>query len=149
MSRLTKHPLLYEPYQVGPVKLKNRLVTPPMLPCFATAEGVITTEAIAFAGRLAKCGAGLVIMGETSIDADRSYDHLGAVNLGTDKVIPKLSMMADEVHRYGAKISVELNHSGACDMPTKSTLRGKNVNLTCRKKKNKSPAHRCRTLSTA
>ena len=114
MSRLTKHPLLYEPFQVGPVKLKNRLVTPPMLPCFATAEGVITTEAIAFAGRLAKCGAGLVIMGETSIDSDRSYDHLGAINLGTDKVIPKLSMMADEVHRYGGKISIELNHSGAC-----------------------------------
>ncbi len=56
-------------------------------------------------------------MGETSIDADRSFDHIGAINLGSDKYVPSLTLLAEEVHRYGAKISIEINHSGACAEP--------------------------------
>jgi|GEM_PF-5685647 len=60
MKQQTKHKLLFEPIQIGKVKLKNRIITPPMLPCLGTPEGRITQELIAFAGRLAKAGAGLV-----------------------------------------------------------------------------------------
>lgn len=107
------YPHIFSPIRIGKVTLKNRIVIPPMMPCLATPKGRSTTELSAFMGRLAKSGAGLVSFGESSIDDDRAFDHISTLNLGSDICIPALAMAVEEVHRYGAKATIELSHSGA------------------------------------
>lgn len=113
MNRNTKHIHVFQPIRVGRLTLKNRIVIPPMMPCLATPEGRSTTELAAFMGRLAKSGAGLVSFGESSVDMDRAYDHIATLNLGSDLFVPALAMAVEEVHRYGAKATIELSHAGA------------------------------------
>lgn len=112
MNKNTKYAHVFEPIRVGRMTLKNRIVIPPMMPCLATPEGRSTVELSAFMGRLAKTGAGLVSFGESSIDMDRAYDHIATLNLGTDLYVPALAMAVEEVHRYGAKATIELSHAG-------------------------------------
>lgn len=117
MSYFTKHPHVFQPIKVGKVVLKNRIMSPPMLSCLATPDGKVTSEIIAFARAMAKTGAGLVVIGDSAIDLDRSLDHVAALNLGSDMVVPGLTHVVEEIHRYGAKASIELNHAGALAFP--------------------------------
>ena len=113
MNEFTKHKHVFQPIKVGKLTLKNRIMSPPMMSCLATPKGEVTTDIIAFARTMAKTGAGLVVMGESSIDLDRSLDHVATLNLGTDLVVPGLTHIVEEIHRYGAKASIELAHGGA------------------------------------
>ncbi len=113
MNKNTKYSHVFEPIMVGRLTLKNRIVVPPMMPCLATPEGRSTLELSAFMGRLAKSGAGLVSFGESSIDMDRAFDHIATLNLGSDLFVPSLAVAVEEVHRYGAKATIELSHAGA------------------------------------
>ena len=106
MNNFTKHQHIFQPIKVGNVVLKNRIMSPPMLSCLATPDGKVTSEIIAFARAMAKTGAGLVVIGDSAIDLDRSLDHVAALNLGSDLVIPGLTHVVEEIHRYGAKASI-------------------------------------------
>ena len=117
MNKKTKYTKLYEPMQIGRMRLKNHIMVPPMLCCLATTDGRITQKLLSYTSHLAKNGAGLVVFGETNVDRERSWDHVNALNIGDDIAIPGLANLADEVHRYGAKISIELAHAGACAEP--------------------------------
>ena len=117
MNKLTKYPKLYEPMTIGRLKLKNHIMVPPMLCCLASIDGRVTDKLLNYTSHLAKNGAGLVVFGETNVDFERSFDHVYALNVGDDLAIPGLANLAEEVHRYGAKISIELAHSGACAEP--------------------------------
>lgn len=113
MSTLNKYKHVFSPIKIGNATLKNRIMSPPMLSCLATPDGKVTPEILAFARAMAKTGAGLVVIGDSSIDHDRSLEHVAALNLGDDTIIPGLTHAVEEIHRYGAKASIELNHGGA------------------------------------
>lgn len=107
-----KYPRVAQPLQVGPMRLKNRIVVLPMMTALTTPQGAITEQFINFCGRQARTGAGLVILGDSSIDNEYAMDHETAINLGTDFVIPGLYAVVEEIHRYGAKASIEISHGG-------------------------------------
>lgn len=117
MKKRNKYTHIYEPIRIGNVTLKNRIMSPPMMSGLATPEGQVTQELIAFARRMAKSGAGLVVMGETSIDLNRAPDHVHGTNIGSDAFVPRYALLTEEIHRYGAKASIELNHPGALAFP--------------------------------
>ncbi len=83
-----------------------------MVPCMATPEGWVTKELIEFYRPFAKGGAGIVTVGDSAINWEHAMDHEGQLNLGDDNVKMGLDDLADEIQRYGAVISVELNHGG-------------------------------------
>ncbi|MGB9886429.1 MAG: FAD-dependent oxidoreductase [Moorellales bacterium] len=103
---------VFRPLRIGPVELKNRIELGPALPGLASFEGLVTREMIAYYRRLARGGAAVITIGETPIDREYAGGHGAQVNLGSDRVIPGLSVLAEEVHRYGAVLSVELCHRG-------------------------------------
>ncbi|MCR5785038.1 MAG: FAD-dependent oxidoreductase, partial [Eubacterium sp.] len=107
-----KYPITASPIKIGPMMLKNRVVVLPMMTALPTPKGEITEEFIAFCGRQARTGAGMVILGDSSVDGEYAMDHETAINLGTDFVIPGLSAVTEEIHRYGAKASIEVSHGG-------------------------------------
>ena len=56
------------------------------------------------------------------IDAGFAKDHEFQLNLGDDKVINGLSLLVEAVHRYGAKLSIEINHGGRFTLNNRDTI---------------------------
>jgi len=124
MALKQTYPRVAEPIRIGPMLLKNRIVVLPMMSALPTPDGKITSEFIHFCGRQARTGAGLVVLGDSSIDGEYAMDHETAINLGHDFIIPGLSAVTEEIHRYGAKASIEISHGGVHAFET--ILDGKN-----------------------
>lgn len=115
---------LFSPFKIGNVEVKNRIETPPILPCSTTPDGFTTREMIAFYRSFAKGGAAIITVGDTPVDFEYARGHFGQLNLGDDRVIAGLSEMTEAIHTYGAKISLELNHAGRLASPR--VIHGKN-----------------------
>ncbi|MDR1573578.1 MAG: FAD-dependent oxidoreductase [Clostridiales Family XIII bacterium] len=105
-----KHVL--SPIKIGSLEIKNRIELAPACFMLATHDGYVTREMVAYFKNIAKGGAGIITMGETPIDRKSAPAHEYSLNVGDDKVIHGLSDVVEAVHRYGAVLSVELNHSG-------------------------------------
>ncbi|MFC1945662.1 FAD-dependent oxidoreductase [Chloroflexota bacterium] len=103
---------VFSPFVIGNVEVKNRIEVAPMVPCFDY-SGFVTRESIEYFRAFARGGAGIVTVGESSIDFVNAKDHYGQLNLDNDGAIGGLSTLAEAVQRYGARISIEINHSGA------------------------------------
>ncbi|MDR0851005.1 MAG: NAD(P)/FAD-dependent oxidoreductase [Clostridiales Family XIII bacterium] len=100
------------PIKIGNLELKNRLQSAPHCFMLATPDGYVTREMIAYFRNIAKGGVGLITMGETPIDRKSAPAHNYSLNVGDDKIIHGLCETIEAVQKFGAKLSVELNHSG-------------------------------------
>jgi len=119
MSLPTRYPHVFRPIRVGSMTLKNRIQFSPVVSGHAeTVSGASNPDLVEFLGAQARSGAGLVTIGSTPIDFDRARDFYGCLSVTRDSDVADLSVLADEVHRYGAKLSVELTHAGAIGDPT-------------------------------
>jgi 2,4-dienoyl-CoA reductase-like NADH-dependent reductase (Old Yellow Enzyme family)/NADPH-dependent 2,4-dienoyl-CoA reductase/sulfur reductase-like enzyme len=114
---MNQFPHVFSPFNFGNVGVKNRIATPPMLACMATTDGFVTREMIEFYQSFARGGAGIVTIGDSAVDFDYARGHFGQLNLGDDAIIGGLSTLVEAVQKYGAKISIELDHSGRLSPP--------------------------------
>lgn len=106
------YPHALSPIKIGSIILKNRIQYLPQVCCLSSADGEVTSEMVAFVGEQAKSGVGLVTIGDTQINHERCDCFYGEMNVTQDKFLPGMHQVADEAHKYGAKISIELAHSG-------------------------------------
>lgn len=109
---MSKYKLLESPIRINKMWLKNRMVFPPINECQSNENGAPTPAMCAYYAARARGGASLLTVGSTTISAT-SRNHGAQGQLSDPKYIPPLSHLVDSVHRYGAKISIELNHFGA------------------------------------
>lgn len=123
-EKVNKYQNIFSPFRIGNVQIKNRIELSPALPCLASPEGFVTRELIEFFRSIAKGGAAIVNVGDTAIDSEYAKDHDHQLNLGDNKVIAGLNTLVEAVQRYGAKISIELNHGGRFVEPR--LINGKN-----------------------
>ncbi len=106
-----KFKAMSQPIKIGPMIVKNRFMVPPMGNNFANTDGTMSEQSVAYYGARAKGGFGLVTVEATVV-------HQGAKGgprkpcLYDDSVIPSFKAVADEVHKYGAKISIQLQNAG-------------------------------------
>jgi len=106
-----KYELLSSPGSIGSMVVKNRMVVPPMGTNYASADGTVSQQLIDYWIARARGGYGLLIVEVTAIDplGKAIPSQLG---IWDDKFIPGFRKLTDEVHRYGAKIAVQLHHAG-------------------------------------
>lgn len=109
---MSQFKLLEAPLRINKMWLKNRIAFPPINECQSNENGAPTEAMCAYYAARAKGGAALVSVGSTTISAS-SRNHGAQGQLSDPKYIPPLSHLADSIHRYGAKASIELNHFGA------------------------------------
>ncbi|MBN2062698.1 MAG: FAD-dependent oxidoreductase [Deltaproteobacteria bacterium] len=100
------------PFRFGNVVVKNRLELAPACYMLTTHDGFVTREMVAYYKNFARGGAGIITIGESPIDFEYAKGHEFQLNLGDDRVINGLSVLVEEVHRYGAKLSIEIHHPG-------------------------------------
>ncbi len=115
---------VFSPMTIKEVEFKNRIQVAPQATMLATPDGRVTPSLIDYYRTYAQGGFGTVTIGETAIDTDCAPAHDFALNLGSDFVIAGLSELAESVFRYGAEISIEINHAGRNAKPR--LLKGKN-----------------------
>jgi 2,4-dienoyl-CoA reductase-like NADH-dependent reductase (Old Yellow Enzyme family)/thioredoxin reductase len=118
MALPTRYPHVFRPLTVGPLTLKNRIQFSPIVSRHAEAfTGTSTPALVEFLGAQARSGAALVTIGSSPIDFDRARDFYGCLSVVRESDVADLSVLAEEVHRYGAKLSIELTHAGAVSDP--------------------------------
>ena len=113
MAKNHDFPSVFQPLNVGPITLKNRLHFAPMVSAHADAEtGRVTQDLIEYIGGQARNGVSLITIGSTPVDFSRGRDYMGCLSVTNDFDVPGLTLLAEEAHRYGAKISCELQYAG-------------------------------------
>lgn len=123
-NNLSKYPHVFQPLKLRKVTLKNRLEFTPMVCCLSGANGEVTQEMVEFIGMQARTGVSQVIIGDTQIDWERAVCFYGELNVLHDRYCTGLSLLAEEAHRYGAKLSIELAHAGRGGVPSMNTKPG-------------------------
>jgi 2,4-dienoyl-CoA reductase-like NADH-dependent reductase (Old Yellow Enzyme family)/thioredoxin reductase len=103
---------LLEPFVLKTARLRNRIVMASMGTDLADPEGFATDEMVAYYAERAKGGSGLILTELVTIDFPGGNAIERQLAIADDKYIPGLRKLTEEVHRYGAKIFVQLNHAG-------------------------------------
>ncbi|WP_276204923.1 FAD-dependent oxidoreductase [Pseudomonas syringae] len=103
---------LYQPGRIGTMQLRNRFVQAPIFTQFASTFGEVDDKLIDYHRARARGGVGLIITENTSIDWEvgRTVGH--PIRIDHDRFIGGLSNLVDAVHGEGAKIAVQLHHTG-------------------------------------
>ena len=109
---MSSYEQVFSPITVKGIQFKNRIQTAPQLVASATPEGLVTPEIIDFFRTYARGGFGTVTIGDSLVDLDYAPGHHLSIGLGRDEVVPGLSDLAESVSRYGAQISIEIDHAG-------------------------------------
>ncbi|MFC1961670.1 FAD-dependent oxidoreductase [Chloroflexota bacterium] len=104
---------LFEPGRIGNLRLKNRIVMAPMvITGLVELDGRISPRAIDYYVARAKGGAGLITTGVFYVDQEVENHLVGpwATAPRADSIVyvTRLAELADEVHDYGAKLSIQL-----------------------------------------
>ncbi len=103
---------VFTPFTFGPVTVKNRIEMAPTGYNMGLFNGEGTEAMVAYYESLAKSGAAIVTIGETPIDFGYSNTFRPCLNLGSDDAIHYLFRVNEAVARYGAKLSIEIQHGG-------------------------------------
>jgi len=104
-------PLLYSPFTIGKVTLRNRIV---MLPhgTSMVADGAPTDDDIAYYEARARSGAGLLITGAAVVSPDTARRGRKLIETYNDDVLPMLARRAAAVRAQGAAIVGQIVHLG-------------------------------------
>ncbi len=103
--------ILLTPARIGSVEIPNRIVMPPMTTRTADAEGFVTDDSVAYYLARARGGVGLITVEMASPEkAGRHRRH--EVGIYDDRFIPGLTRLVEQIHRAGAKASIQLGHGG-------------------------------------
>lgn len=103
---------LFTPYELNNLKLKNRVVMPPMCQYSVSKKDGIANDwhYMHYVSR-AVGGAGLIIIEMTDVEPDgriSDYD----LGIWSDEHIPALARIVDACHSYGAKVGIQIAHAG-------------------------------------
>ena len=104
--------ILFEPFRLKGLELKNRLVMAPMHTKFASESGEVTDRLTAYLAERARGGVGLIVLENTCIDWIYGRPAGNPVTIHDDMCRSGLSNIPLAVHRYGARIVTQLQHTG-------------------------------------
>ncbi len=104
------NPLL-TPARIGAVELRNRIVMPPMTTRLADEEGHVTDAMIAYYMARVRGGVGMITV-EMASPTRAGRHRKRELGIYDDRFLPGLTRLTEEIHRGGAKVSIQLGHGG-------------------------------------
>jgi 2,4-dienoyl-CoA reductase-like NADH-dependent reductase (Old Yellow Enzyme family)/thioredoxin reductase len=110
--RSAKYPKLFEAGMIGKLRVKNRVVMPPMATNFAGPFGEPTERLIKYYAERAKGGVGLIIVENVQVKYPEGKNVACQLRLDQDKYIPSYQELAEAVQAYGARIFIQIHHAG-------------------------------------
>ncbi|GAA1842367.1 hypothetical protein GCM10009772_20020 [Pseudonocardia alni subsp. carboxydivorans] len=105
-------PGLFDPIEIGGVRLRNRTLLPSMTTRLADDAGHVTDATLAYYRARAEGGVGLVTveMASPEIAGKHRFRELGIYD---DMFLPGLRRLVDTLHEAGARASIQLGHGGS------------------------------------
>jgi 2,4-dienoyl-CoA reductase (NADPH2) len=76
---------LFEPYKIGSMEIKNRLVMAPMS-CNLCQDGFVTERMVRFYEERAKGGVGLIVIGDGIIETPRGNEVIESIGVDEDSI---------------------------------------------------------------
>ncbi|HEY1043177.1 MAG TPA: alkene reductase [Telluria sp.] len=105
---------LFEPFQLGPLQLKNRLVMPPLTRSRAGAGNVPSQHAATYYSQ--RAGAGLIIAEATQAEP-RGQGYISTPGIHSPEQVAGWKKVTDEVHAKGGLIFLQIWHVGRISHP--------------------------------
>ncbi|MFS8084258.1 MAG: FAD-dependent oxidoreductase [Acidobacteriota bacterium] len=102
---------LFTPFSIGSLKVKNRIVMPPMATHYASAEGMVTDRQIAYYVERAKGGVGYITVEHTGI-LQQGKASPKMLLISSDEHAAGIARLIEALHRAGGKAIVQINHAG-------------------------------------
>lgn len=102
---------MFTPIKIGDVEIKNRFAVPPMGNNFANTDGTLSEKSKAYYGARAQGGFGLITI-ESTVVYEKAKGGPRKPCLFSDDTVDSFRAVADECHKYGAKVSIQLQHAG-------------------------------------
>ena len=102
---------LFSPFHINGIKLKNRIVLPPLASFLIEKGGSITSETVEHYKRRADGGPAMVIMEACAVSPEGVVSTHQA-RIDDDSMIAGLSRIADAIRTNGAVPAVQLHHAG-------------------------------------
>lgn len=103
---------LFEEGQIGTMRLRNRFVQSPLFTQYATTWGEASDRLIEYHRARARGGVGLIITENTSVDWEVGRTVGNPIRIDHDRFRTALHDLVEAVHNEGAKIAVQLHHTG-------------------------------------
>jgi len=107
-----KYPNLFSPIKIGPLVLKNRIMSAPTSLPDLSPEGYPTREIVAYYELRARGGASLVTLGDCIVQGVTGKSHPLQVLMDDPNLIPYITKVADAIKQHGTVASIELDHGG-------------------------------------
>jgi len=124
MEKRERYRNLFSPGQIGTLTVPNRIVMAPMATNYASETGGITEALMDYYEVRAKGGTGLIIVENCCVDSPGGRSGATQLRLDEDRFVPGISRLVEMVHLYGAKVAVQINHSGPAGVPAKTEGKG-------------------------
>ena len=125
MSKL--FPKLFEPSDLGGIKLKNRIIKAPQHMGLANPDGSVTERMLQYYKDVALGGVGMVLVEYAWVDHDASQASPCQLGVADMQHIAGLSVLAKTIRGAGAKAALQISHAGRqkflCRPPIKSASR--------------------------
>ncbi len=103
---------LFSEITIRGIKIKNRIVMPPMV-CFgyASQDGKVTEKNLQHYEARARGGVGLIIIEATCVNRNGRLSNV-QLGLWDDSQIEGFSQIARACHQYGTRVLVQIHHAG-------------------------------------
>jgi 2,4-dienoyl-CoA reductase-like NADH-dependent reductase (Old Yellow Enzyme family)/thioredoxin reductase len=106
---------VFEPASIGQMRLKNRIVMPPMGTNYAEAGGALSQRMLDYYEARARGGVGLIIVEGSAPSVRCNISFQGSpsyqASLGDDKFIPGWRKLTDAAHKFNARIAIQIMHA--------------------------------------
>jgi 2,4-dienoyl-CoA reductase-like NADH-dependent reductase (Old Yellow Enzyme family)/thioredoxin reductase len=105
----TRFKKVFEPTSIGQMKLKNRIVMPPMGTSYAEKDGAVSQRMLDYYEARARGGVGLIIVEGSAPSLKCTMSP--QASLGDNKFIPGWQKLTDAAHKYNARIAIQIMHA--------------------------------------
>lgn len=106
-----KYPLVFSPFKLSNVTLKNRLTMAPMFWGYAEKDGTVSQMLIDCYREIAIGGVGMIVVANAVID-ESGIMASRVLRIDQDRFIPGLTELAKEIKSSGAVACLQINHAG-------------------------------------
>ncbi|MDO4447495.1 MAG: FAD-dependent oxidoreductase [Lachnospiraceae bacterium] len=113
---------IFTPLTVKSMTIKNRIVMMPMGTNYGEQNGEMSFLHINYYEERAKGGTGLIIVENASVDSPQGSNGTTQLRLDHDNYLPRLFKFCENIHRYGACVSIQLNHAGASAVSARTNM---------------------------
>ena len=103
-----KYDILFTPFSIGKMEIKNRIVMAPMGTYGANKDGSVSEGLIRYFEERAKGGAGAIITSSQYLNRKAAQGIYGTY-FDDKNMIPYLTSMTERIHCYGSRVIAQIS----------------------------------------